>query len=131
MNEMTPANLHSFLKRFQLRGGRLQRFVVRTRPGDSSIAEIRLLVRELATNQPVRMRLTFDGVQEYRFQRRPGPGLVRLKEVQFGFFDDLIYLNLDAFPEDGPPKVMDFRASDCFVGARGLKWEIVARKEAS
>jgi len=128
MNELTHANVHTFQKRYQLRGGRLQRFAIRTRPGDSSTGEIRLLVREFATNKPVRLRLTFEGVQEYRFQRRPGPGLVRLKEVQFGFFEDLIYLNLDAFHEDGPPKVMDFRASDCFVAARGLKWEIVARK---
>lgn len=128
MHELTHANVHTFQKRFQLRGGRLQRFVIRTRPGDSSTGDIRLIVREFATNKPVRLRLSFEGVQEYRFQRRPGPGLVRLKEVQFGFFEDLIYLNLDAFHEDGPPMVIDFRASDCFVAGRGLKWEVVARK---
>lgn len=128
MNELTHANVHTFQKRYQLRGGRLQRFAIRTRPGHASTGDIRLIVREFATNQPVRLRLSFKGVQEYRFQRRPGPGLVRLKEVQFGFFDDLIYLNLDAFHEDGPPKVMDFRASDCFMAARGLKWDIVEGK---
>lgn len=128
MNELTSINLHTFLKRHQLRGGRLQRFQVRTRRGDASSAEVRLLVRESSTNKPLRLRLLFEGVEEYRFQRRPGSGLVTLKDVQFGFFEDLVYVNLDAFPEDGPPKVMDFRASDCFVGARSLKWQVVAPK---
>jgi hypothetical protein len=127
MNDLTPANVHAFLKRFQLRGGRLSRFTVRN-TSEVTTAEVRLTVRDSETNHPVRLRLVFTGVEEYRFQRRPRPGLVRLKDVQIGFFGPLVYLNLDAFPEDGPPKVMDFRASDWFVAGQSLRWETVARK---
>jgi hypothetical protein len=127
MNDLTPANVHAFLKRFQLRGGRLSRFTVRN-TSEATTAEVRLTVRDSETNSPVRLRLVFAGVEEYRFQRRPGPGLVRLKDVRVGFFGPLVYLNLDAFPEDGPPKVMDFRASDWFLAGRALQWEVVAKK---
>ncbi|HJZ90934.1 MAG TPA: hypothetical protein VKE40_08680, partial [Gemmataceae bacterium] len=102
MNDLTPANVHAFLKRFQLRGGRLSRFIVRNAT-EATTAEVRLTVRDSATDSPVRLRLVFAGVEEYRFQRRPGRGLVRLKDVRVGFFGPLVYLNLDAFAEDGPP----------------------------
>jgi hypothetical protein len=128
MNELSSGNAHAFLKRFQLRDGRLLRFQVRPRRKNATIAEIRLLVMDTTTNQPIRLRLEFENVEEYRFQRRPGSGTTRLNEVQVGFFGDLVYLNLDAFPVDGPPKVMDFRASDCFLAGRTLRWEVVEKK---
>jgi hypothetical protein len=40
------------------------------------------------------MRLQVDGVEEFRFQRRPGPGLVQLKDVRIGYFTGLMFLNL-------------------------------------
>jgi len=128
MNELTPGNVHAFLRRFQFRGGWLRRFRVRNLSADVATGEIRLTARDTETSQPARLRLTFHRVEEFRFQRRPGPGLVRLTEVQVGFFGDLIYLNLDAFAEEGPPKVMDFRASDCFLAGRSVSWEIEERK---
>jgi len=131
MNELTPANAHAFFKRFQFRGGWLRRFRVRNTSADSATGEVRLTARDTQTNEAVRLRIKFDGVEEYRFQRRPGPGLVRLTEVQVGFFGNLVYLNFDAFAEDGPPKVMDFRASDCFLAGRSVTWEIEERKAAS
>jgi hypothetical protein len=131
MNELTPGNVHAFLKRFQLRGGRLRRFQIRSGPGRALTAEVRLVALDTSIDKRVRLQLTFDGVEEYRFQRRPGSETARLKEVQFGFFNDLMYLNLDAFPVDGPPKVMDFRASDCFLAGRSVRWEIVERPTTS
>ncbi|HJZ91948.1 MAG TPA: hypothetical protein VKE40_13830, partial [Gemmataceae bacterium] len=95
--------------------------------GDNSTAVVRLTVRG-EDGRPVRLRLTFDGVEEFRFQRRPGPGLVRVKDVQVGFFGTLTYVNFDPFADDGPPKVMDFRASDWFLAGRALQWEVVAKK---
>jgi len=95
---------------------------------DAATAEVRLTVRDAATGNPVRMRLAFEAVEEFRFQRRPGPGLVRLTGVQVGFFGALTYVNFDPFAEDGPPKVMDFRASDCFVAGRTVRWEEVVPK---
>jgi hypothetical protein len=130
MNELTPGNVHAFLKRFQFRGGWLRRFRVRNKSADFATGDVRLIARDTESNQPTRLRLVFDGVEEYRFQRRPGPGLVRLSEVQVGFFGDLVYLNLDAFPEEGPPKVMDFRASDWFLAGRTVRWEVEPSKAA-
>jgi hypothetical protein len=131
MNELTPANVHAFLKRFQLRGGRLIRIQIRPRRGDATTAEIRVTALDTKVNRPVRLRIAFDGVEEYRFQRRPSAPLVRLREVQIGFFGALTYLNLDAFAQNGPPKVMDFRASDCFLAGQIGKWEILEKKSTS
>jgi hypothetical protein len=128
MNELTTGTAHQFLKRFQLRGARLRRFRVRNISADVATAEVGLTVRDTGSDKPVRLRLMFEGVEEFRFQRRPGPGLVRLKDVQVGFFGALTYVNLDPFVQEGPPKVMDFRASDCFVAARTVTWEVVERK---
>ncbi|HKB05358.1 MAG TPA: hypothetical protein VKD90_24250 [Gemmataceae bacterium] len=127
MNELTPSTAHAFLKRFQLRGGRLTRFRLQKPTADGATAEVRLAARDTENDQRVRLRLVFDGVEEYRFQRRPGPARDRLNDVQVGFFGNLVYLNLDAFPEDGPPKVMDFRASDCFLAGRTARWEVVQK----
>lgn len=126
MNELTDTTAHTFLKRFQFGGGRLRAFRLRT-GGGATTADLRLVVRDAQGGGPVRLRLVFEGVEEYRFQRRPGPGRRRLTDVRFGFFGNLTYLNLDAFPEDGPPKVMDFRASDAFIAGRVVRWEVVAK----
>ncbi|MBO0697833.1 MAG: hypothetical protein J2P46_05540, partial [Zavarzinella sp.] len=127
---LTPSSAHSFLKRYQLRGGRLTRFRVRRPAAEGSTAEVHLSARDTENNTRVRLRVVFEGVEEFRFQRRPGPARERLNDVQIGFFGPLVYLNLDAFPEDGPPKVMDFRASDCFLAGRTARWEVVERKAA-
>src|SRR4051812_16506363 len=129
MNELTTGTAHEFLKRYPLRGARLRAFRVRNAAG-AAAAEVRLTVRPADGEGSVRLRLLFDGVEEFRFQRRPCPGLVRLKGVQVGFFGALTYVNFDPFAEDGPPKVMDFRASDCFVAGRTVRWEEVEKKPA-
>ena len=128
MNELTTGTAHQFLKRFPFRGARLRRFRVQNTP-DAAAAEVRLTVRDTTSGKPVRLRLAFEGVEEFRFQRRPGPGLVRLTGLQVGFFGALTYVNFDPFAEDGPPKVMDFRASDCFVAGRTVRWEVVEKKD--
>lgn len=125
MNELTPAGVHQLFKRHPLRGARLRRFRVRNSAGGATSAEVRLTVRPADNGLPTRLRLVFDGVEEFRFQRRPGPGLIRLKDVQVGFFGALTYVNFDPFAVDGPPKVMDFRASDSFVAARTVRWEAI------
>ena len=127
MNELTSGTAHQFLKRFQFRGARLRAFRVRNSAG-AATAEVRLTARAGDSGNLVRLRLVFDGVEEFRFQRRPGPGLVTLKDIQVGFFGALTYVNFDPFAEDGPPKVMDFRASDSFVAGRTVRWEVIEPK---
>lgn len=130
MNELTTGNVHQFLKRYQFNGARLRQFRVRNTSAEAATAELRLTARAADTGQPVRLRLVLEGVEEYRFQRRPGPGVVRLKGLQVGFFGALTYLNFDPFVEEGPAKVMDFRASDAFVAGRTVRWEVIETKAA-
>jgi hypothetical protein len=127
MNELTHLNLVAFQKRYVLSGGTLARFRIRNRSNKRTEGEVLLRVRDTQANAMVRLKLHFKMVDEYRFQRRPGPGLVKLTDVRIGLFDDLIFINFDAFDVDGPPKVIDFRASDCFIAARRIDWEIVTR----
>ena len=63
--------------------------VVEAAVAAGATAEVRLAARDTGSGERVRLRLLFDGVEEYRFQRRPGPGLERLRDVQVGFFGDL------------------------------------------
>jgi hypothetical protein len=100
MNELTTGTVHQFLKRYGFRGARLRAFRVRNGTADAATAEVRLTVRAADTGQPVRLHLLFGGVEEFRFQRRPGPGLVRLKDIQVGFFGALTYVNFDPFAEE-------------------------------
>ena len=128
MERLTPAQIHYFLRRFRFQGGLLRRFQIHNHSARNSTGEMRLIVREGERANPTRLKFVFEGVEEFRFQRRPGPGLLRLKEVRLGHFNSLFYLNLDAFADDGPQGVHDFRASDAFIAAREISWEIVLPK---
>lgn len=123
MNQIQPAQIVPFLKRFQFQGGSLRRLRIRNNSRQSSSGELIVSVRE-ANGKKVRLRIVLDGVEEYRFQRRPGPGLFRLKEVRIGVFDGLIYFNLDAYIDEAPA-LHDFRASDAFIAGRSIAWEII------
>ena len=127
MDRLQPSQIASFLKRFHFLHGLLRRFGVRNHRSTTR-GELVLSVPEGDAARRVRLRLVFDGVEEFRFQRRPGPGLVRLRQVRLGYFNGLFYLNLDAFADDGAPQLMDFRASDAYIAGRELAWEIVAPK---
>jgi hypothetical protein len=128
MDQLQPAQIAQFTKRFQFRGGTLLRFQIRNRPKGQSDGLIVVSARDESAGSRVRLRLRLEGVEEFRFQRRPGPGLVRLKEVRLGYFNGLLYINLDAFAVDGPAALIDFRASDAFAAARRITWDAVPPK---
>lgn len=128
MNPLLPAQIAQFMRRFRFHGGALRRFQVRNLSRNQSFGEILLSVHEVSTEKRVRLRLTFDDVAEFRFQRRPGPGLIRLKDVRLGVFDGTIFLNLDAFADEPSPGIHEFRASDAFIAGRSVAWEIVPPK---
>src|SRR5580692_10462195 len=100
MNNVLPAQIAQFMKRFRFQQGTLRRFRVGNRTTKESSGEIVVAVHEADSGRRVRLRIVLDGVEEYRFQRRPGPGLVRLKEVRLGVFNGVFYLNLDAYADD-------------------------------
>ena len=125
MEPLTTANLLAFTKRFRCKGGLLLRFRIRNNSREACLATLVLSVQDNTTKKTVRLRLRFRGVEEYRFQRRPGQKMVRLTEVKFGFFEGLLYLNLDAFAE--ADALIDFRASDWYLGAKSAEWELLAK----
>ena len=128
MNNLSSQQIALFLKRFPFRGGALRVVRIGNRSGSGTNATIIVSVLDAEANRRVRLRLRFDGVEEYRFQRRPGAGLIKLKEVRIGWFNGLMYVNFDAWQSDEAPAVHDFRASDAFIAGRSLSWEIVQPK---
>jgi hypothetical protein len=128
MEILLPNQIAAFLKRFRFRGGTVRSVSLRTGAAQQSSAAVVVSVLDTDSKQRVRLRLRFDGVEEYRFQRRPGAGMQRLKVVSIGWFNGLMYLNLDAYATDGPAALHDFRASDAFIAGRSLSWEMMPPK---
>jgi hypothetical protein len=128
MKKLDPSELGQFSRKFTFAGGRVRRVVVRS--GPTTAVELRLTVRAAVQSlgdkaKRVRLRLVFDGVEEYRFQKRPSARGGKIPDARFGTFDGLIYLNLDAYGlEPGErPTLPDFRASDAYVGGASVHWE--------
>jgi hypothetical protein len=128
MNKLEASELASFTRRYTFAGGRVRRVVIRT--GKATTVELRLAVKAAVPSlgdaaKWVRLRVVFDGVEEYRFQKRPAAAGGRITHALFGSFDGLIYLNLDAYRLDPGerPALPDFRASDAFVAGADVRWE--------
>jgi hypothetical protein len=128
MERLEPNQIGPFLRRFHHLKGRLRRFRVQNRSAQEARGELVLGVHEGDERKPMRLKLALEGVEEFRFQRRPGPGLVRLREVRLGAFNGLFFLNLDAYADEAAPQLIDFRASDAYIAARTVLWEIVPPK---
>jgi hypothetical protein len=126
MNRIFPTDLAAFARKYRFTGGRLRRVKLTHGPRGELTAELRLSVRTTA-DVPVRLRLKLTGVQEYRFQKRPGAAGGRVPEARFGHFGDAVFVNLDAWGlQPGEvPKVHDFRGSDAYIAGRDLFWEEV------
>jgi hypothetical protein len=127
VDRLPASQLNQFMKRFRFQKGTLKGIRLHHRSPREQVAILSLVVTDTTKNEKVRLKLRFDGVDEYRFQRRPSGGLVRLSEVRMGYFDGLIYLNLDAYPDEDAPQVMDFRASDAFIAGRDVSYEVSAK----
>ena len=137
MTRLYPSDLAAFARRYRFAGGRLRRLAVRFRGPDDVSVRFELLVRPTAKGlgddapPPVRVRFRVDGVDEFRFQKRPTGGAGKIADARFGYFGDVYFVNLDAWGL-GPgevPKVHDFRGSDAYVGGRELHWEQVGVAE--
>ena len=104
---------------------------VRLRHGSekSASVEFRLTVREPIIklgDKPKKVRLTLrlDGVEEYRFQMRPGQHKARVADARIGYLNGLFYVSLDSLglePNEAA-QVFDFRASELFAAGRELSW---------
>jgi hypothetical protein len=122
-----PNDLPRFLRQYRVAGGRIHR-VRLLYPGLKKIAiEFYLTVRETIKNlgtdpATVRLVLRLEGVEEYRFQMRPGQPRVKIADARIGYLNDLFFVNLDAWGlEVGEqPKLHDYRASEAYAAGREL-----------
>lgn len=137
MNRLTPAELPAFLRRYRFPGGRVRGVRLVNRAEKDVAVELRLVVREALrdlgrTPQRVRLVLRLEGVEEYRFQMRPGQPRVKITDARFGYFNGLFYVNLDAWGLEAgeTPKLHDFRASEAFAAGRELTWEEIGEPRA-
>lgn len=130
MESITPGKIHEFAKRFRFGRGIWRGLRMCNRSARECSLTLTLTVRDAKTDRKVRLKIRLNEVEEFRFQRRPMGALVALREVRFGYFDGLIYVNLDAYADDPVPQLMDFRASDAFAAGRSVEFEVVERPAA-
>lgn len=130
MNRLPAAEIPAFLRKYRFAGGRLQRLRIWSTNPDEPVAELVLLVRtplrELSdTPKPIRLKLRVVGVSEFRFQKRPAQPTGKISDFRIGYFDGLVYLNLDAFglSPGEQPRLHDFRASEAYLAGSELLWE--------
>ena len=135
MNRVAPHELTAFLRRFRLPGGRVRGVRVVNRSGKEVAIEFRLVVREAMKDlgsepKPVRLTLRLEGVEEYRFQMRPGQPRVKIADARIGHLNGLFYVNLDAWGLDPGevPKLHDYRGSEVYAAGRELLWAEVPRE---
>ena len=134
MKRLTTAEIPSFLKAYRFAGGKLRRLRVRYGPGDQLSLELLLVVRPALKNlgtepKPAKLHLKLDGVEEFRFAKRPSVTAGKIPDARFGYFDGLMFLTLDAWsllPGD-VPRALDFRASDAYAAGRELWWQDVTK----
>ncbi|MBA4191563.1 MAG: hypothetical protein C0467_26585 [Planctomycetaceae bacterium] len=132
---MTPQDVAAFLRKYRLTGGRLRRVRMQYPKAKQVAVEFHLTVHEAAKTpaveaKAVRLVLRLEGVEEYRFQMRPGQPKVRISDARIGYLNGLFFVNLDAWTlEPGEqPKLHDFRASEVYAGGRELFWSEVRPK---
>ncbi len=135
MHRLNAADLAAFARRYRFAGGRLRSVRLRYGKGTDFAAEFvvtaHAAVKELGM-EPARIRLRFrlEGVEEFRFQKRPSGTAGNVSEARLGYFNGLFYVNLDAWglaPGD-VPKLHDYRGSDTYLAGTDLYWEEVKPK---
>ena len=130
MNRVHATDLSQFLRRFRMTGGTIRGVRLLHRSEKDAAVEFRLTVREPVTKlgeNPKKLRLTLrlDGVEEFRFQMRPGQHKARVADARIGYLNGLFYVSLDSLglEPNEVAQVFDFRASEVFAAGRELSWE--------
>lgn len=129
MKKLNPSELAQFARGYRFAGGRVRRMRVMA-DGDGVAVEFGLMIlgalKDLGTDpKPVRLKLRLEGVEEFRIQKRSNSRVGRVPDVKFGYFDGLVFVNLDAWGlQPGEvPGVHDYRASDTYAAGKELLWE--------
>ena len=129
MNRVHATDLPRFLRQFRMTGGAIRHVRFRHRSAKDAVVEFRLTVREPITKlgetpKKVRLTLRLDGVEEYRFQMRPGLHKARVMDARIAYLNGLFYISLDSLglEPNEVAQVFDFRASEMFAAGRELSW---------
>ena len=137
MKQLQAADLAAFARRYRFAGGRLRAVKLRYGKANDFAAEFiltaRATVKDLGMEPAlIKLRFRLEGVEEFRFQKRPSVKAGSVSEARLGYFNGLYYVNLDAWglaPGD-LPKLHDYRASDTYLAGSELYWEEVKPKAA-
>lgn len=125
MPRMKPNETGAFLHKYQLK--KLLRWSVTSRAGRN--LEGTLILKAKKGSEIVRLKMVFQRLEEFRLQKRPNTLTIPLTLVRLEHLQDLFFLNLDAYDDDGNPKVMDFRASDLYLAGQELEYEELPPKK--
>ena len=130
MNRLQPHEFAKFLRSYRFVGGVLRGVRVRHAGPREVSVEFRVRVREAITDlgkepRQVRLTLRLAGVEEFRFQMRPGQPKVKITDARLGYFNGLFFMSLDSVGlEPGETaQIFDFRASEIYAAGRELFWE--------
>jgi hypothetical protein len=125
--QIGPNDLHQFLRRYRLAGGRLRRARVLYPRQKEVDVEFHLNVLESIKNlgtEPGRVRLVLrlEGVEEFRLQMRPNQPKAKIADARIGFLSGLFFVNLDAWGLDPgeQAKIHDYRGSELYAAGRTL-----------
>ena len=136
MTTLSASDLVQFQRQYRFAGGRLRRIRVRNRTGEDPTIDVFLAVRPASAGlneaaPRILLRLTFLGVDEFRFQKRPATPAGKIPDCRFGYFQGQYFVTFDAWglSPGEVPKVHDFRASDAYIASRDLRWEMIERKK--
>lgn len=133
MEPIRSSELAAFARKYRFAQGRLRGVRFRMKQGVVSV-ELSLIARRTGklneVGEQVKLKLLLIDVEEYRFQKRLNMSPGKISELRLGYFNGLIYLNLDAWTGD-PGEILalhDFRASEAYAGGKTLQWMEVKPK---
>ena len=129
MNRVHATDLPRFLRQFKLTGGLIRGVRLKHAAEKAATVEFRLTVREPIVklgDKPKKIKLTLrlGGVEEYRFQMRPGQHKSRVADARIGYLNGMFFVSLDSLglePNEAA-QVFDFRASEVYAAGRELSW---------
>ncbi|VTS04600.1 hypothetical protein [Tuwongella immobilis] len=134
LTPLQAGQIPSFLRRYRLSGSRFLGMRIRPQKHQNPLVEIRLSVRLIdatATGKPTRtrLRIVLTDASEYRFQKRPNADKQVLRRIDLAYLSGQFFFCLDSYLEENErPAIHDFRASDAYVAASEMAYEILPPK---
>jgi hypothetical protein len=134
MKTLYPSDIPEFLRQFRFNAVRLRRLRFQMNSQGDMTADAHVIVKKQSstlntTGATVILHLHMIGVEEYRFQKRPGDDRSRKSIGRVGSFQGTIFIDFDAYSlgTGEMAKAHDYRASDAFVACRDLQYTIVEK----